>query len=473
MDLAERVGNHRIRQIRQDFRGIVGGRVLPFRTGSTRGHPPDTGNIRADRIFLLILQFAGHRLFDLVDKGVHRRFLIHPPIHRPQADHLPAQFPEDADLDDLPVTGGAGFRVVVPVAQDAQDIVGARCRVHNADVDPVARAADVRADGISTMTELHRNGLHEAVRLDGRLGGITERGTPLFGIFKEGLQAGDSLRRGALEVDLVGCEGGEDLHLIAGAGNSHVQTAPSTFPVERAEVHGDPPILVLAVTDREEDHIPLVALHVLQVLDEDRFLGGHRQLFQIGLFGEQVREQVLDEGLLVGIESHHADAAPTEVGILQTTADLGDDGLGFRPVLPRPFLSPVVDAIHMFIGQFGIQIIRRGERKERVLVELGVAEGDKAFVLAPIVPAEMLGREGKGKAVIEDAVQILHLGVILVKGILVEEIGRRHLLLVADHDDALAAGDGAHRLAGRHLRGLVEDDKVELRPPGIKVLRHR
>ena len=323
------------------------------------------------------------------------------------------------------------------------------------------------------MTELHRDGLHEAVRLDGRLGGIMECGATLFGIFKEGLQAGDSLRRGALEVDLVGCEGGENLHLIAGAGNSHVQTSPSAFPVERAEGHGDPPILVLAVADREEDHIPLVALHILQVLDEDRFLGGHRQLFQIGPFGEKVREQVLNEGLLVGVESHHADAAPTEVGILQTTADLGDDGLGFRPVLPRSLLSPVVDAIHMFIGQFGIQIIRRGERKERVLVELGVAEGDKAFMLAPIVPAEMFGGEGKGKAVIEDAVQVLHLGVIFVKGILVEEIGRRHLLLIADHDDALAAGDGAHRLAGRHLGSLVEDDKVELRSLGFGVGHHR
>ena len=46
----------------------------------------------------------------------------------------------------------------------------------------------------------------------------------------------------------------------------------AAVPVQRAKVHSDLPIGVAPVAHADEDDLPFIALHVLQVLDEERFL---------------------------------------------------------------------------------------------------------------------------------------------------------------------------------------------------------
>src|SRR3546814_20986269 len=68
----------------------------------------------------------------------------------------------------------------------------------------------------------------------------------------------------------------------------------------------------------EQDHVALVALHGLQVLDEDRF---GRILAEEGLEGRigpaTPVQQVFAEALLLGIEGHHADRQLAEDGTLE------------------------------------------------------------------------------------------------------------------------------------------------------------
>ena len=53
------------------------------------------------------------------------------------------------------------------------------------------------------------------------------------------------------------------------AGDGDVQAPLTAFPVERSEVHRELAVLVAAVADAEDHDVTLVALDVLQVLDEE------------------------------------------------------------------------------------------------------------------------------------------------------------------------------------------------------------
>ena len=127
----------------------------------------------------------------------------------------------------------------------------------------------------------------------------------------------------------------------------------------------------------------------------------------------------------------------------------------------------------MLISDLSAQVIRRRERVKPVLVVFAVAECYEAFVLASVMPSEVLGRQVQCKTVIQDAFQIFDMRIILVEGICIEEGRRRKLFRVTHHDDAATSGNGSHRLACRHLRRLVEDDKVELHSARLDILRYR
>jgi len=58
-----------------------------------------------------------------------------------------------------------------------------------------------------------------------------------------------------------------------GPANQHVQSAFSTLGSQRSKAHGYVAAGVLAIAHTDENHIALVALHVFQVLAEER-LGG-------------------------------------------------------------------------------------------------------------------------------------------------------------------------------------------------------
>ena len=57
---------------------------------------------------------------------------------------------------------------------------------------------------------------------------------------------------------------------MLGPGGRHVQPALAAVAQQRAPLVAHPAVGVLAVPDRQDDRVPLVALHPLQVLDEER-----------------------------------------------------------------------------------------------------------------------------------------------------------------------------------------------------------
>ncbi len=72
---------------------------------------------------------------------------------------------------------------------------------------------------------------------------------------------------------------------------------------------------VLAVPHGEDDDVPLVPLHVLQALYEERLLPGLGQKgCQLGVLGHPAL-QLLDDGHLLGLgECHHSQRLPGAAG---------------------------------------------------------------------------------------------------------------------------------------------------------------
>ena len=63
----------------------------------------------------------------------------------------------------------------------------------------------------------------------------------------------------------------------AGPRDEDIQAALASVPVERPEIHRQVGAIDLPVADADQDHVALVSLHVLQVLDEERLFGVPRE----------------------------------------------------------------------------------------------------------------------------------------------------------------------------------------------------
>ena len=80
---------------------------------------------------------------------------------------------------------------------------------------------------------------------------------------------------GAAGLELVGVEvsgddRGDDCHPAARPGDRDVEPALAALDVERSEAVEHPAVRGLAIADREDDGVPLVALDAVEVLDEER-----------------------------------------------------------------------------------------------------------------------------------------------------------------------------------------------------------
>ena len=89
---------------------------------------------------------------------------------------------------------------------------------------------------------------------------------------------------------------------------------------------------------------------------------------------------------------------------------------------------------------------------------------------AAVVPEQVGLGHIQGKAIVQNAFEVLNIQIFLIHGVGGEEGGGGHLLGVA-HDHRIAAtGQNAHGLTGGQLGGLVEDDDVEGLPLGVQIL---
>ena len=58
--------------------------------------------------------------------------------------------------------------------------------------------------------------------------------------------------------------------LLFSSGNQNIQPPFPTFSIKRPEVHSELPVGIAPITDADENDVPFVSLHVLQILDEER-----------------------------------------------------------------------------------------------------------------------------------------------------------------------------------------------------------
>ena len=106
---------------------------------------------------------------------------------------------------------------------------------------------------------------------------------------------------------------------------------------------------------------------------------------------------------------------------------------------------------------------RRREDGELALVELDIGYGDQRFMAAAVVPAEVaLLRAARAKER-QHAFDVgSHVVLFVEFDVPSEEIGGWHLARVADDDRLPTPQQRAERIDRFHLRGLVEDNDVEL-----------
>ena len=129
--------------------------------------------------------------------------------------------------------------------------------------------------------------------------------------------SGAARRRRSLGV-LASCsrrERADDLDAPARTGDGDVQPPLAALAVERAEVHRQLAGLVGAVADAEEDHVALVALDVLEVLDEEAV--------------EAVLVEEVVEALVVAARSRRSTSSISD-GLRLAEGDDADAALGAR-----------------------------------------------------------------------------------------------------------------------------------------------
>src|SRR5690606_13384621 len=172
--------------------------------------------------------------------------------------------------------GGRGV-VGRAVALDSEYVPSGMLRVTHGEVNPVSRAADLDVHAVPAPDERIVHGLLEgAVEVGtGREAGSLCDGTGAsLRVIQEDLQVTGAQGSGPAQIDLIGEQSREHDQLAPRAGNGDIQAALATLTVERTKVHRHSACCVRAVADGEEDDVSLVALDVLQVLDEQRFHRG-------------------------------------------------------------------------------------------------------------------------------------------------------------------------------------------------------
>ena len=282
-----------------------------------------------------------------------------------------------------------------------------------------------------------------------------------------------------VRVDVVAGERADQGEPVLRPGGGHVQPALAAVAQQRSPLVAHPAVGVLAVPDRQDDRVPLVALHPLEVLDEERLrpssaknarlsasrLAGHRRSAGAGA-RPRARPQAIDRS-----------------ACLMPSAITPSDSPGPAPRVLEDQLddlltSAVTETSWPGSGPWPTTTCRRqssrshaGERGQRAAVDVGVGERDEALVPAPVMPGQRAGRQQRAERVEHgleagaerDEVLVLVVVVSSSPSVdLAEEVGRRQLPVVAGHHDLMAAHDRAGiASAGHDLAGLVEDHDVE------------
>ena len=233
--------------------------------------------LRQTLFFFLLLLCFGDPATDLL-----QYFLcIVQPLDRPDAHRPPAQSRQYRRLHRKTVCRRLIAAHIFSVQQDAQQVILAIFRIHDPHIQTVFRTAHVRTHFVSEAAYFRSDLAHHRIlvyRLRTALG--RDHTLSVLCKFQKALQSGNAFGSGTADVDLLRPQYGIHDHLFSCTGDRHIQSAPAAVTVQRSEVHRDLTVFVRSVTDGEEDHIPLIALYVFQVLDKYRLCRLPVPLFQ-------------------------------------------------------------------------------------------------------------------------------------------------------------------------------------------------
>ena len=239
-------------------------------------------------------------------------------------------------------------------------------------------------------------------------------------------------------VEISRGEGGDDGHPAASAGDRDVEAALATLEVERPETVQHPAVRGLAVADREDDRVSLVALDPLEVLDEEP-LGGVlvEEVADVGADQGRAQREV-DPGRMLDAERDDAERlararARMRQNQLDDPVDLGLRGLDrLEARLDRRRAVDDLETDHGLVAGAG-----KGD--ECAVIHLGVGKGDQPLVQRAVVPGQPADRQ-RGREDVEDRLEPLGQRVVggVSSSVLVErrgeEAGRGQLPLVARDD---------------------------------------
>ena len=231
--------------------------------------------------------------------------------------------------------------------------------------------------------------------------------------------------------------------------DQHVQAPFASLLIQRPEGHRQVDAVDLAVADADQDHVALVALHVLQILHEEGLFGvAGEELLARGIAPPQDVDLVLDAPRLDAAERR--DARRQVGGAAGVLHDGPSDRLRLGGVDP---LALVVGAGIVAQDEPRVLLADVGAREhhEAVVVELVVRHGDQRLVAAAVVPPQHpLGRSA-GAEQPQDALQVGGLAQVLSSS---EPSTIRSKKLVGGSCLALEGdAEGIWSRRGRHTNG--------------------
>ena len=168
---------------------------------------------------------------------------------------------------------GRRARVVAgAVALDRQHELAGTLRVLRREVDPVAGRAELRDERDPCPLEVVAD-----LNLEGVERGMLSRAVPEVGAAALGVDevVAEELRaagRRPLRVHVRRPEGRDHGHPALGPRDRDVEAPLAALEVDRPEVVQEAAVRGLAVADREDDRVALIALDALEVLDEERLV---------------------------------------------------------------------------------------------------------------------------------------------------------------------------------------------------------
>ena len=193
-------------------------------------------------------------------------------------------------------------------------------------------------------------------------------------------------------LQVVRAEGAHDGHLGPCAGRRDVEPPLAVGQVQRAESVQHPPVRGATKADRQHDGVALVALHLIDALDEEPLcpvIGEEPgQIKVVRLLGELVAQGVVDPHRVPPAQRDYAEGLrrPTPGMINDQVDDPGHLGVGaLDRILALNDRPSAVDLLQrQDVGAEGA-----GERDHRAVVHSLVHERDQALVQRAIVPAQV------------------------------------------------------------------------------------